>query len=152
MIDEKLKSMGITLQTPPAPAGSYVPVMVSENMAFVSGQIPLLDGKVAYRGAVNDGNIEDAQQSARLCAINVLAQLRGSLRSLDRVARIIKVSGFVCSDPGFAKQHLVINGASELFTGVFGDAGRHARIAVGVPGLPLGAMTEVDALVELHRD
>lgn len=148
MIEEKLHHMGIKLPTPPEPAGSYVPVVFTGNLAFVSGQIPVVDGSVAYVGSVHDGNIEDAKKSARLCVINVLAQLKRELGSLDRVSRIVRLSGFVSSAPGFAKHPAVLDAASDLVFEIFGDSGRHTRIAVGVAGLPLGSMTELDAVVE----
>ena len=148
MIDEKLRTLGIVLSEPPPPAGSYIPVRVSGNMAFVSGQIPLVGGKLAYRGKVNDGNADEAKKSARACTVNILAQLKGELKSLDRVSRIVKISGFVNSDPGFTGHPQVINAASDLLVEVFGEAGRHARVAVGVASLPLDAMTEIDAIAE----
>ena len=148
MIDEKLRSLGIVLSGPPAPAGSYIPVRISGNMAFVSGQIPMLGGKLAYSGKVNDGNVNEAKKSARACTVNILAQLKGELKSLDRISRIVKISGFVNSDPGFTGHPQVINAASDLLVEVFGEAGRHARVAVGVASLPLDAMTEIDAIVE----
>lgn len=148
MIEEKLESLGITLPTPPAPAGSYVPVVTSGKMVYVSGQIPLEDGKVAYKGKVTDENIEDAKKSAKLCAINILAQLKRELGSLDKISKIVKVSGFVNSSPEFVMHPKVINAASDLLFEIFGEKGQHARIAVGVSSLPLGAMTEIDAIVE----
>jgi enamine deaminase RidA (YjgF/YER057c/UK114 family) len=148
MIDEKLEELEITLPTPPAPAGSYVPIIISGNTAFVSGQIPLVDGKVAYHGKVNDDNMEDAKKSAKICAINILAQLKMELGTLDKISRIIKVSGFVNSAQEFTKHPLVINAASDLFFEIFGEKGKHSRIAVGVSSLPLGSMTEIDAIVE----
>ncbi len=148
MIDEKLEELGIVLPNPPAPAGSYVPIIISGNIAFVSGQIPLVDGKVMYQGKVNDENMDDAKKSAKICAINILAQLKRELGSLDKISKIIKVSGFVNSSPEFTKHPLVINAASDLFFSIFGEKGKHSRIAVGVASLPLGSMTEIDAIVE----
>ena len=148
MIDEKLASLGITLPTPPAPAGSYIPVVITGNTAFVSGQIPLVDGKVVYKGKVTDENMEDAKKSAKICAVNILAQLKRELGSLDKISRIVKVSGFVNSAPEFTKHPLVINEASDLLFEIFGEKGQHARVAMGVASLPLGSMTEIDAIVE----
>ena len=148
MIDEKLASLGITLPIPPAPAGSYIPVVITGNTAFVSGQIPLVDGKIVYKGKVTDENMEDAKKSAKICAVNILAQLKRELGSLDKISRIVKVSGFVNSAPEFTKHPLVINEASDLLFEIFGEKGQHARVAMGVASLPLGSMTEIDAIVE----
>ena len=148
MIDEKIQSLGISLPIPPAPAGSYVPVIITGNTAFVSGQIPLVDGKVVYQGKVNDENMEDAKKSAKICAINILAQLKRELGTLDRISKIVKVSGFVNSAPEFTKHPLVINAASDMLFDIFGVNGQHARVAMGVASLPLGSMTEIDSIVE----
>jgi len=150
MIDDRLVSLGITLPSPPAPAGSYVPVVISHGFAFVAGQIPLEGGQVKFKGKVDsDISIEAGQQAARLCTINALAQLRSALGSLDRIKRVVKVTGFVSSDPSFADQTKVINGASDLLVQVFGDAGMHARAAVGVSNLPLDSAVEVEFIVEI---
>jgi len=151
MIDEKLQSLGISLPTPPAPAGSYIPVVISGNTAFVSGQIPLVDGKVVYKGKVTDENMDDAKKSAKICAVNILAQLKRELGSLDKISKIVKVSGFVNSSPEFTKHPLVINEASDLLFELFGKKGQHARVAMGVASLPLGSMTEIDAVVEISQ-
>ena len=151
MIDEKLESLGISLPTPPAPAGSYVPVIISGNTAFVSGQIPLVDGKVVYKGKVSDDNMKDAKKSAKICAINILAQLKRELGSLDKITRIVKLSGFVNSAPEFTKHPLVINSASDMLFEIFGEKGKHARVALGVASLPLDSMTEIDAIVEFSK-
>ena len=151
MIDEKLQSLGITLPTPPAPAGSYIPVVVSGNTAFVSGQIPLVDGKVVYKGKVTDENMEDAKKSAKICAVNILAQLKRELGSLNKISKIVKLSGFVNSAPEFTKHPLVINAASDMLFELFGEKGQHARVAMGVASLPLGSMTEIDAVVEISQ-
>lgn len=151
MIDEKIQSLGITLPTPPAPAGSYVPVIISGNTAFVSGQIPLVDGKVVYTGKVTNENMEDAKKSAKICAINILAQLKREFGSLDKISRVVKLSGFVNSAPEFTKQPLVINAASDMLFEIFGEKGKHARVAMGVASLPLGSMTEIDAIVEISE-
>lgn len=148
MIEEKIESIGIKLPTPPTPAGSYVPVIRSGNLLFVSGQIPMKDGKVVFTGKVSDGNLETAQKSARMCAINILAQLKRELGDLEKVAKIVRLSGFVNSDPEFSQQPKVINSASDLFFEIFGEKGKHSRIAVGVASLPLNSMTEIDAIIE----
>lgn len=149
MIEDKLKQLGITLPTPPKPAGSYIPVVLSGNMAFVSGQIPMQDGKVQYTGRVpSEKSIEDAQKAAKICATNLLAQLKTSLGSLDRITKIVRVSGFVNSTPEFTEQPKIINAASDLFFEIFGEKGKHSRIAVGVSSLPLGSTVEIDMIVE----
>lgn len=150
MIDEKLDSLGIKLPTPPSPAGSYVPVVTSGKMVYVSGQIPMEDGKVIFKGKVNDENIEEAKKSAKLCAVNILAQLKRELGSLEKISKIIKVSGFVNSSPEFSMHPKVINAASDLLFEIFGEKGQHARIAVGVASLPLDSMTEIDVIVEIE--
>jgi len=150
MIEDKLASLGITLPSPPAPAGSYVPVVVSHSLAFVAGQIPAEGGQVKFRGKVGrDLSIEAGQQAARLCTINALAQLKAALGSLDRVRRVVKVTGFVNCEPSFVDQPKVINGASDLLVQVFGENGKHARAAVGVSSLPLDCAVEVEFIVEI---
>jgi enamine deaminase RidA (YjgF/YER057c/UK114 family) len=150
MIENRLASLGIPLPSPPAPAGSYVPVVISHNFAFVAGQIPSEGGQVKFKGKVGrDITIEAGQQAARLCTINALAQLKSALGSLDRIKRVVKVSGYVNCDPSFTDQPKVINGASDLLVQIFGDAGKHARAAVGVSSLPLDSAVEVEFIVEV---
>ena len=151
MIDEKLKSLGIELSAPPKPAGAYLPVVISNNLAYVSGQIPMKDGKVIHKGKVNDENLEEARKSAKLCAINILAQLKSEIGDLDKISKIVKVSGFVNSESNFTQQPKVIDAASDLFFEIFGEKGQHARIVVGVSSLPLNSMTEIDAVVEIEK-
>lgn len=149
MIEDKLKQLNITLPTPPKPAGSYIPVVITGNLAFVSGQIPMQDGKVIHTGKVpTEKSIEDAQSAAKICAINLLAQLKANLGSLDRITKIIRVSGFVNCAPDFSEQPKIINAASDLFFEIFGEKGKHSRIAVGVPSLPLNSTVEIDMIVE----
>ena len=150
MIEEKLKSLNIVLPTPPKPAGAYIPVVISDQTVYVSGQIPIEGGKVAYKGKVpTEQSLEQAQAAARVCAINALAQLKAELGTLDRISKIIRVSGFVNSNPDFTDQPKVINAASDLLYDVFGEKGQHSRIAVGVASLPLGATVEIDMIVEI---
>lgn len=153
MIEDKLKALNITLPNPPKPAGSYIPVVASGNLIFVSGQIPMQDGKVIFTGKVpTEKSIEDAQKAARLCAINILAQLKTNLGSLDKITRIVRLSGFVNSTPDFTEQPKIINAASDLFFEIFGENGKHSRIAVGVASLPLNSTVEIDAVVEFTSD
>lgn len=149
-VEQTLASLGIALPTPPAPAGSYVPVVITGNLAFVAGQIPVEAGQVKFKGKVGkDVSIEAGQQAARLCTINALAQLKAALGSLERVKRVVKVTGFVNCEPAFADQPKVVNGASDLLVQVFGEKGKHARAAVGVGSLPLGSAVEVEFIVEI---
>ncbi len=148
MIEKKLESIGVKLPNPPTPAGSYVPVIRTGNLLFISGQIPMEDGKVVFIGKVSDDNLVTAQKSARMCAINILAQIKREIGSLDKVTRIVKLSGFVNSMADFTQHPKVINPASDLLFEIFGEKGKHARVAVGVACLPLDSMTEIDAIVE----
>ncbi|MNK50784.1 Endoribonuclease L-PSP [compost metagenome] len=143
-IETRLKELGITLPEPSTAVANYLPVVEDAGLITVSGQLPMRDGQLAYTGYVGqDVSVEDAYQAARLCAINGLALIKQAAGSLDRV-RILRVGGFVASAPGFTGQPKVINGASDLLVDVLGDRGRHARAAVGVAELPLGAAVEVE--------
>lgn len=150
MIEEKLSLLNISLPTPPKPAGSYIPVVRTGNLVFVSGQIPVKDGKVEFQGKVpTNVPIEVAQQAAKLCIINVLAQLKSELGTLDKISRIVRVSGFVNSAQDFVEQPKIINAASDLLFEIFGEKGKHSRIAVGVASLPLNATVEIDVIAEI---
>jgi enamine deaminase RidA (YjgF/YER057c/UK114 family) len=151
LIEEKLETLGIKLPIPPTPAGSYVPAVKTGNLLFISGQIPMENGKVVFTGKVSNDNLEIAQKSARMCAINILAQIKRELGNLDKVTRIVRLSGFVNSMPEFSQHPKVINPASDLFFEVFGENGKHARIALGAACLPLDSMTEIDAIVEFSE-
>ncbi len=151
MIEEKLTSLGIKLPIPPTPAGSYVPAIKTGNLLFISGQIPMEEGKVIFTGKVTDNNLETAQKSAKMCAINLLAQIKRELGSLDKVTKIVRLSGFINSDAEFYQHPKVINAASDLFFEIFGEKGKHSRIAVGVACLPLNSMTEIDAVIEFSE-
>lgn len=150
-IENKIKELGIEIPEMAAPAAMYVPIKQTGNLVFISGQIPVVGGQLQYAGqAGDDKTLEEAQESARLCAINVVAALKAHLGDLDRVKSIVKITVFVSSKTGFQKQHLVANGASQLLFDVFGEAGRHTRSAVSVNELPLNALTEVEAIVEVE--
>jgi enamine deaminase RidA (YjgF/YER057c/UK114 family) len=151
LIEEKIKSLEITLPNPPTPAGSYIPAIKTGNLLFISGQIPMENGKMLFTGKVTDNNLETAQKAARMCAINLLAQMKRELGSLDKVKKIIRLSGFINSDTEFYQHPKVINAASDLFFEIFGDKGKHSRIAVGVACLPLNSMTEIDAVIEFSE-
>lgn len=148
--EERLRELSIELPAAPTPVASYVPVVISGSLAFVSGQVAMSEGEVMWPGkAGSDVSVDDATRAARRCALQALAALRAELGSLDRVARMLKATVFVASAPGFTDQPKVANGASDLLADVFGEAGRHARAAVGVAELPLGAPVELELIVEL---
>ena len=151
-IDKRLAELGITLPEAAKPIANYVPWVRTGNLVFISGQGPIEGGKVLYPGALGkDVSLEDGVKSARLCAINVLAQLKDALGGdLDRVVRVVKLLGFVNSTAEFKDHPKVINGASDLMVEVFGDKGRHARSAVASPSLPMGISTEVEAIIEVE--
>jgi enamine deaminase RidA (YjgF/YER057c/UK114 family) len=150
-IDARLKELGITVPEGVAPAGNYVPAVRSGNLVFVAGQIPLEGGKPQFIGKLGrEFQVEDGQKAARLCAINIVSQLRAALGGdLDKVKRIVRVGGFVNAVPDFTDQPQVINGASDLLVQIFGEAGKHARAAVGVSSLPRGVAVEVEAVAEV---
>jgi len=151
-IDAKLTEMGLALPDPAAPVAAYVPVVVAGGLAHVSGQLPFIDGVLVKGRLGEDVTTGDGYAAARACGLMILAQLRAALGSLDRIEKVAKLSAFVTSAVDFTDQPKVANGASELMAALFGDAGRHARSAVGVPALPLGAAVEVDAIVAIRAD
>lgn len=150
-INSRLKELGITLPQAAAPAANYVPYVISGNILYLSGQLPIEDGKVAVTGHLGRNvDVATGQRAAELCAINILAQASAALGGdLGRIRRIIKLNGFVASTPDFVEQHLVINGASNLIASVLGEPGKHARAAVGMASLPLNAAVEIDAVMEI---
>lgn len=150
-VSSRLAELGIELPSPAAPAANYVPYVQSGALLFVSGQLPMENGKLAVTGTIGDSlMIEDGQRAARLCAVNLLAQARAALGGdLDRVVRCVKLGGFVACTTDFDQHPAVINGASNLMVDVLGDAGRHARFAVGANVLPFGAAVEVEAIFEV---
>lgn len=148
--EAKLSELGLKLPNPPAAAGSYVPTVRTGNLLYCAGTICMVDGAMTHTGQVGrEQTIEAAKKSAEVCALNTLANIKAAVGSLDKVARVVFVSGFVNAVDGFADSPAVINGASDLFVKVFGDAGKHARAAVAVNGLPKGSTTEVQVVVEL---
>ena len=148
-VDARLAELGLTLPTVVPPAGAYVPAVVSGNLVFTAGQLPMVDGVLPATGKVGaEVTPEQAKELARQCALNGLAAAASVIGSLDRVVRVVKVVGFVSSVPDFSGQPGVINGASELLGEVFGDAGRHARSVVGVAVLPLDSPVEVELILE----
>lgn len=148
--EARLAALGITLPALAAPVANYVPVVQSGNLLFVSGQVPFEDGKVAVTGKVGvTVSEEDGVRAARICAINIIAQVKAAIGDLSRVKRVVRLGAFVACAPEFSRQPFVANGASDLMVEVFGDAGRHARAAVGTNALPLDAAVEVDAVIEI---
>ena len=150
-IETRLTELGIELPNVAAPVANYVPYVISGNLVFVSGQVPLAGGEMQLPGRIGDDlSAEDGQQAARICALNLLAQVKAALDGdLDRVNRVVRLGGFVNSAADFTGQPMVINAASDLMVEVFGDKGRHARAAVGCHALPLGAAVEIDGIFEI---
>lgn len=149
-IEAKLAELGLTLPEPAAPVAAYVPVVIAGGLAHVSGQVSIVDGHLLKGRLGEDLSLEQGVAGARACGLMILAQLKAALGSLDRVERVVKLGAFVNSTADFTDQPKVANGASELMVAVFGDAGKHARSAVGVPSLPLGVAVEVDAIVAVR--
>ena len=149
-IEAKLAELGLTLPEPAAPVAAYVPVVIAGGLAHVSGQLPFIDNVLVKGRLGEDVSTGEGYEAARACGLMILAQLKAALGSLARVESIVKLGAFVSSAADFTDQPKVANGASELMAEVFGEAGRHARSAVGVPVLPLGAAVEVDAIVAIR--
>ncbi|MEE8505550.1 MAG: RidA family protein [Kiloniellales bacterium] len=150
-VDARLAALGITVPEAAAPVANYVGYVKTGNLVFVSGQVPIKDGKFLYQGKVGaEISLDEAQEAATLCAVNIISQLKDACGGdLDKVQRIVKLGGFVNSIPEFTDQPKVINGASDLMVEVFGDAGKHARAAVSAGALPLNVAVEVDAVAEI---
>jgi enamine deaminase RidA (YjgF/YER057c/UK114 family) len=150
-ITARLAPLGLTLPTPAKAVAAYVPFVITGNLVFISGQLPMDNGALAVTGLLGkDVNLAVGQKAAKLCALNILAQLDAAIGGeIKLVDRCVRLSGFVASAPGFYDQPKVVNGASELIEKVFGEAGKHARVAVGVSALPLNAAVEVDAIFSL---
>ncbi len=148
--EEKLRALGLELPPAPKPVGAYVPAVRTGNLVFVSGQLPMKDGELMTQGHVGgEVTLEEARQCALQAALNALAAIAAEIGGLKHVARIVQVTGYVASAPGFTEQALVLNAASELLAEVFGEAGRHSRAAVGAAELPLGAPVELEFVVEV---
>ncbi|PKR56740.1 RidA family protein [Thalassospira lohafexi] len=149
-IDAHLADLGITLPTATAPVANYVPYVIAGNLVHISGQITMENGELKFVGKLGkDYQVEDGQKAARLCALNLVAQLKSAIGDLDKVTRVVKLNAFVNSDPAFTDQPKVVNGASDTMVEIFGDAGKHARSAVGVASLPLGVAVEIDGIFEV---
>lgn len=153
MIEARLQELGLTVPQVAAPVANYVPSVVSGGWIYVSGQLPMVEGKLAYSGKVGrELTLEQGYEAAKICALNCLGAIQQALGSLDRVERIVKISGFVNSDPEFTAQPKVVNGASDLLGQVFESQGVHARSAVGVAALPLNACCEVEVIAKIKED
>lgn len=149
-IEDRLADLGHSLPAPAAPVAAYVPAVEAGGLLYLSGQLPFRDGNVVTGRCGENADVEIGRDAAERCGLMILAQIKAALGSLDRVERIVRLGVFVSSDPRFVDQPKVANGVSELMQAVFGDAGRHARSAVGVPVLPLNALVEVDAVVAVR--
>ena len=150
-IEERLRQMGLELPEPPKPVASYVPCVRAGNLLFVSGQVPREKGVLRFNGHLGGNlNLEEGRQAARLCALNGLSVVKQELGNLDRVRRIVKLTGFVASAAGFTDQPKVVDGASVFLVELFGEKGQHARAAVGVNELPLGSAVELEMIVEVE--
>lgn len=152
MVEERLRELGLELPQIPVPVAAYVPGVCSDGIIYTSGQLPTVKGEVRTGKLGADMDVEDGYEAARICALNCLAVVKSLAGSLDRVERVLKVTGFVNSTPEFSAQPKVVNGASELLQQVFGDRGVHSRSAVGVSSLPLGACCEVELTVKLKKE
>ena len=149
--ESRIAELGLTLPPGPAPVASYVPVVQTGNLVFTSGQLPLVDGALSITGKVGaEVSVEEANALARICVLNAIAAVKAEIGELSRVRRIVKVVGFVASAPDFSSQPLVVNGASEVLSAVFGDKGVHARSSLGVAVLPLDAPVEIELIVEVE--
>ncbi|HET6182154.1 MAG TPA: RidA family protein [Acetobacteraceae bacterium] len=149
-IETRLAELGISLPDPMAPVATYAPFVQSGNLVVVSGQLPASGGQVSVTGKLGRWlSVEQGQRAARLCFLNVLAQLKSACGELDRVRRVVRLGGYIACEPEFTEHAKVMNGASDLAVAVFGDAGRHARTTIGAPSLPLDAAVEVEGMFEI---
>ena len=152
IIDQRLKELNIELDDASVPAGSYVPYVITNNLVFISGQLPFINGKLTIKGKVGDNvSLDDAVKMSEACAKALLSQLKAACNgNLDKVNKVVKLGGFVASAPNFTDQPKVINGASDLIVNIFGDKGKHSRCAVGVAALPLNVPVEIDGIFEIE--
>ena len=153
IIDQKLKDLNIELDDASVPAGSYVPYVITNNLVFISGQLPFINGQLTIKGKVGDNvSLDDAVKMSEACAKALLSQLKAACNgNLDKVNKVVKLGGFVASAPNFTDQPKVINGASDLIVNIFGDKGKHSRFAVGVAALPLNVPVEIDGIFEIEK-
>ena len=150
-IEKRIEELGITLPLSSPPKAMYIPVCRTGNLLFVAGQIPSVNGEILHPGHVGEEiTLEEGQEAARACIINMVSAIRGEIGDLDKVVRFVKLQAFVSSKTGFTQQHIVVNAASQLLYDIFGEPGRHARTAVGVNQLPMDAPVEIEAIVEVR--
>lgn len=149
MIEDKLKEMGLTLPSMPKPAGSYIPSVKIHDLVFISGQVPFVNDQLRTGKLGKDLTTEDGYECAKICALNALSVIKSELGSLDNIHRIVKVSGYVNCVDDFTDQPKVLNGASDLFGQLFGDKGKHSRIAIGSNSLPLNSAVEIDVIFQI---
>ena len=150
-VEEKLQKMGLELPEPPAPVAAYVPCVRTGNLLFVSGQVPRVKGELKFQGEAGGArSLEEAAQAARVCVLNALSVVKQEIGALDRLRRVVKVTGYVASASGFHDQPKVLDGASRLLVELLGEKGKHARAAVGVNELPLGVTVELEMIVEVE--
>ena len=150
-IEERLIELGIEIPAAPKPVAAYIPAKKSGNLVFTAGQLPMVNGELVLKGLLGqDVEIEDANKAARICALNALAAIKGVIGDLDQIKQVVRVVGYVASIPTFTQQPAVVNGASELLVEIFGEAGKHARSAVGMAVLPLNASVEIELTVEVE--
>lgn len=150
IVEEKLKSAGITLPQTPKPVAAYIPAIQVDNMVYTSGQLPIVEGELQLKGKLGrEISKEQGYEAAKICALNALSAIKGIIGDLDRIEQVVKVVGFVASAEGFNEQPAVVNGASEFLKELFGEKGAHARSAVGMAELPLGAAVELEMIVKV---
>ena len=150
VVEDKLRQMGLELPAPPAPVAAYLPTVRTGNLVFVSGQVPREKGEIKYRGHVGSNlSVDEGRAAARICALNALAAVKKEIGDLDRIRRVVKVTGYVASAAGFTDQPKVVDGASVFLNELLGEKGKHARAAVGVNELPLGVAVELEMIVEV---
>ncbi len=150
MIEERLKELGLTISEAPKPLAAYVPAVIAGDYIFTAGQLPIENGELIFKGKVDsDVSLEDAYKAAKISAVNCLSAVKSAIGDLNKIERIVKVSVFVASSKGFTDQPKVANGASELMVEIFGEAGKHARSAMGVSELPLNAPVEIEMIVKV---
>jgi enamine deaminase RidA (YjgF/YER057c/UK114 family) len=149
--EERIKDLGLHLPRIPEPVASYVPAVLAGDIIYVSGQLPLIEGKIRLQGKLGDEiTVEEGREAAKICTLNCLASAKSVIGSLDNIERVVKVTGFIACAPGFSQQPQVLNGASNILIEIFGDVGRHSRSAVGVSSLPLNAPVEVEMILKIR--
>jgi enamine deaminase RidA (YjgF/YER057c/UK114 family) len=148
-VEEKLKSLGLTLPQTPKPVAAYIPAIQVNDMVYTSGQLPIVEGELKFKGKLGrEISKEQGYEATKICALNALSAIKGIIGDLDRIEQVVKVVGFVASAEGFIEQPAVVNGASEFLKELFGEKGAHARSAVGMAELPLGAAVELEMIVK----